>query len=203
MALDTFANLKTAIADTLDRDDLTGNIPDFIRLAESRHRRDLRIREMIVRESLTVNSRNIALPAGFLQPVGGIRLLTNRVRILNSVGQRKLNSYYKQESGKPQYYYIGNDIEFDVQPDSPYSGELTFYKEVTPLSDSNTSNSILANYPDAYLYASLAASAPFLMDDPRIVTWNAFYQDTVQGANTISKRRAGGKLASSIVGATP
>lgn len=202
MAIDTFANLKTAIADTLDRDDLTSHIPNFIALAESRHRRDLRVREMIVRESITINARQIALPTGFLQPIG-MRLLTNPVTVLRPVSEDRMSALYKQENGKPQYFYVSNDIEFDRQPDSTYTGSISFYKEETPLSDSNTSNNILANYPDAYLYACLAASAPFLMDDPRIVTWNAFYQDCVQGANNISKRRIAGKMSSRPVGNTP
>ena len=36
MALGTFTELKDAIADWLDRSDLTARIPDFIALAEAR-----------------------------------------------------------------------------------------------------------------------------------------------------------------------
>jgi hypothetical protein len=35
MALTTYAELKTSIADFLNRDDLTSAIPDFITLAEA------------------------------------------------------------------------------------------------------------------------------------------------------------------------
>ena len=41
MAFDTYANLKTAIANFLARDDLTTQIPDFISLAEARMSREL------------------------------------------------------------------------------------------------------------------------------------------------------------------
>ena len=40
MALDTYTNLKTEIANYLNRDDLTTNIDTFIDLAESRHAKD-------------------------------------------------------------------------------------------------------------------------------------------------------------------
>ena len=49
MALDTYSNLKTEIASYLNRDDLTTNIDTFIDLAESRHAKDLRLREMAVK----------------------------------------------------------------------------------------------------------------------------------------------------------
>ena len=42
MALTTYDELKTSIADFLDRDDLTSVIPDFITLAEADLNRGLR-----------------------------------------------------------------------------------------------------------------------------------------------------------------
>ena len=46
MALDTYTNLKTAIANFLARDDLTSEIDDFIDLTEAEFNRELRIRAM-------------------------------------------------------------------------------------------------------------------------------------------------------------
>ena len=46
MALSTYSDLKTAIANFLARDDLTTQIPDFIRLAEARMSRELDTRSM-------------------------------------------------------------------------------------------------------------------------------------------------------------
>ena len=69
MALGTFTELKDAIADWLDRSDLTARIPDFITLAEARLNRDLRIRPMEVRSSMETTSgqRYFNLPGGYLQ----------------------------------------------------------------------------------------------------------------------------------------
>ncbi len=46
MAISTYAELKTSIANWLDREDLTDIIPDFIALAETRHKRELKRRRM-------------------------------------------------------------------------------------------------------------------------------------------------------------
>ena len=49
MAISTYAELKTSIASLLDRSDLTDVIPDFIALAETRNKRDFKIRRMETR----------------------------------------------------------------------------------------------------------------------------------------------------------
>ena len=69
MALDTYANLKTSIANYLNRDDLTTYLPDFISLAEARHGRDLRLRimENVGTASATGGQNYIDLPTNFLE----------------------------------------------------------------------------------------------------------------------------------------
>ena len=44
MAISNYSELKAAIADWLNRSDLTDSIPDFIALAETRHKRDFKIK---------------------------------------------------------------------------------------------------------------------------------------------------------------
>ena len=53
MALDTYSNLKTTIANYLNRSDLTSNLGDFITLTEARLNRELRVREMINTDTST------------------------------------------------------------------------------------------------------------------------------------------------------
>tara|TARA_R100001510_G_scaffold686_1_gene510 strand:- start:874 stop:1080 length:207 start_codon:yes stop_codon:yes gene_type:complete len=68
MAFDTFSNLKTAIANYLNRDDLTAFIGDFITLTESRLNRELRVREMISSDTSTTTvsgTQSYSLPTGF------------------------------------------------------------------------------------------------------------------------------------------
>ena len=46
MAISTYTELQTAVANWLDRDDLTARIPEFIALTEARFNRLLRVRSM-------------------------------------------------------------------------------------------------------------------------------------------------------------
>jgi len=70
MAISTFAELKTATANWLDRSDLTDRIPEFIALAEARFNRNLRIRDMETVStaiSTVAGTREYNLPTGFVQ----------------------------------------------------------------------------------------------------------------------------------------
>lgn len=208
MSLDTFANLKTSIADHLDRDDLTSYIPDFITLAEAMHKRSpqkggIRIKEQMTREALTINARQVSLPTGFLGAVT-LRILTTPVTLLSYVNYHEMNRLRDETNGKPAYFTVSSEFEFDRTPDSSYSGEIVYWKAETALSDENTSNNILAADPGAYLYGALAAAAPFLMDDPRIPVWKGLYAECARGLNGLTTdSRTAGPLVSRVAGDTP
>lgn len=202
MSLDTYANLKTEIANHLERSDLTSDIDTFIDLAEERHRADVRIREMVSRSSLTINARYVNLPSDLLQPIS-LRILTDPVTVLNAVSPHEMTRIRVESTGKPTSYCIsGSEIEFDKAPDSSYSGEIRYYAEQTALSDANTTNDILTRAPSLYLYGALLAAEPFLMNDARIQTWAALYDAARDGINTMDRKRSG-PLVSKVVGATP
>ena len=203
MSISTYAELKTAIADFLDRDDLTANIDTFIDLAESYHKRDIRIPEMISRESITVNARQISLPTGFIEPIS-FRLLTNPVTVLKQVNLHEMNRNRFEVNGKPTLFSITGEIEFDKTPDDSYSGEIIFWKEETALSDANTSNNILARAPDVYLYGALVHTAPFPQEDSRIAVWASLYSQGVRQLNSSARKsRRSSPQVSRVSGSTP
>ena len=72
MALSTYSELQTEIASWLDRSDLTAQIPTFIKLAEARINRTLRVRAMetVVQHTMVGLSKRIALPSDYLQMRG-------------------------------------------------------------------------------------------------------------------------------------
>lgn len=203
MSISTVADLRNAIADYLDDDGLSSQINDFISLAESRHRRDIRMREQIVREALAVDARNVSLPSGFLEALN-LRLLTDPVTVLQEVSLHEMTVARKETTGKPSLFAIMSDFEFDVTPDESYSGQITYYKAFTALDDTDTSNTLLTLAPDAYLYAALSASAPFQMADERVQLWESLYQQAVQGLNNQARNsRRVGPLVSRVYGRTP
>ena len=192
MALDTFAGLKATIADYLNRDDLTAIIPSFITIAEAKFNRKLRTRQMIKRANAQIETAFFAYPSDWLQ-AKEFQLNTNPIVRLQFVTEAygdelKANRYVS--IGQPAYYTItGTQLEFIPTPDSTYSAELTYYAKIPALSDSNTSNWLLAYAPDLYLYGALMEAAPYLKDDERLPVWSQMYISSL-GDIEIADQRA-------------
>jgi hypothetical protein len=181
MDLSTYSGLKAAIADYLNRDDLTSVIPAFIALAEAKFNRKLRARQMVKRATATIDSQYFAYPADWLEAKEFI-LNTNPITYMQFATESQANELKAStivSAGKPSYYtIIGSQIEVIAQPDTSYTGQLTYYAKIPSLSDSNTSNWLLAYAPDLYLYGALLESAPYLKDDDRLAIWGQMYSDS-------------------------
>tara|TARA_R100001509_G_scaffold139698_1_gene94201 strand:+ start:901 stop:1530 length:630 start_codon:yes stop_codon:yes gene_type:complete len=206
MALDTYSNLKTTIANYLNRSDLTAYLGDFITLTEARLNRELRVREMVNTDTSTTTvagTQSYSLPTGYLEATTVIfqsdPYCTLRF-ISNSDFYNKYNA--SQSRGKPTYFTIvGSNILLGVAPNSSTTLQINYYKSLTALSDSNASNDILTNYPELYLYGALAESAPFIMQDERINTWGNLYKEALKNANETSSR--GSTTSSPLQMSTP
>lgn len=179
MAITNYSELKLAIADWLDRTDLTDSIPDFITLAETRHRRDFKIRRMETRVTANtiVDSEYYTLPDNFVA-MRNIQLNTNPKTSLEYLTPEQMDRIHAGSTkGKPKAYsIIGNNIQLRPLPDSVYQIEMLYFKYFTPLSDSNTTNDMLTYHPDAYLYGALVEAEPYLQNDKRIQVWAGYYE---------------------------
>ena len=187
MALGTFTELKDAIADWLDRSDLTARIPDFITLAEARLNRDLRIRPMEVRSSMETTSgqRYFNLPGGYLQ-MRNMQMNTTPITPLEYITPEMLDRLYgSSTTGKPRAYtLIGDEIQLAPIPDSDYTVEMAFYEKFTALGDGTsgtvTTNWLTTNAPDILLYGALLEAEPFIKNDERIALWLNAYSSAVK-----------------------
>ncbi len=171
MAIDSYTTLQTAVANWLDRDDLTDRIPEFISLAEARFNRDLRIRAMETKQtaSTVAAQRNYALPSGYLQ-MRNFQVNVTPVRVLEYVTPEIYDRLYgSTANGIPVYYtLLANEIQLGPIPDSVMTLEMTFYKTFDALSPTTTTNWVLTNAPDVYLYAALMEAEAFLVNDARL-----------------------------------
>lgn len=186
MALNTYSALKTAIANWLNRSDLTSEISgDFIVLAEKDFNSKLRIRKMIATDSsFTIDAETKAIPTGFLQ-VRDFYILNGGVKYsLKYITPAQMDQIKGgSTTGQPSTFTIlGDNFRFAPSPSASYTGVLNYYKEFDPLSDSNTSNYILTNHPAIYLYGSLYHAANFLggVDPQRLQQWQQMYETAME-----------------------
>ena len=181
MAISNYSELKAAIADWLNRSDLTDSIPDIIVLAETRHKRDFKIRRMETRvtANTVADSEFYSLPDNYVA-MRNIQLNTDPKTPLEYLTPEQMDRIHAGSSkGKPKAYsIIGNNIQLRPIPDSAYQIEILYFKHFTALSDSNTTNDMLTHHPDAYLYGALVEAEPYLQNDKRIQVWSAYYDRT-------------------------
>jgi hypothetical protein len=56
---------------------------------------------------------------------------------------------------------------------------MMFYKKIDALSAVNTTEQMLTDNPDIYLYGALLEAEPFLMNDQRVQLWATALQEAV------------------------
>jgi hypothetical protein len=178
MAFTNYSDLKTEIANYLGRSDLTAQIPTFIRLAEDRVARDLRIRHMlkVAQATMTADDNTVALPSDFLA-MKDIHIQSNPIRTLQFQNSSNFfrNARVSEKGAPTMYTLLASEFQFAPTPDSNYTLKLIYYYKPDYLSDTNSSNAFLANCPDLLLYGSLAEAEPYLMNDERTQTWASLY----------------------------
>ena len=189
MTLSTYSALKTAIADFLNRDDLTSAIPTFIALAEARMNRELRTWRQEARSEATLDNQYSALPTNFSQVIR-LQLLdapTSEVEPISTAQMTALRGSRNDMPGRPAYYAItAQGLELFPTPDGTYDASLVYVARIPALSDSATTNWVLTDAPDVYLYGALVHSAPYLKDDPRIAVWESLHAAAVAALNAQS-----------------
>lgn len=183
----SYTTLQSTIADYLARTDLTAQIPEFIRLAEDRLRRDLRIRQMlkVATAVATTGDSTVSLPSDFLA-MKDLHIQGNPVKTIEFLSTsnffRNAGTSYK---GAPNYYtLLGSEFQFAPVPDSDYTLQMVYFYQPDYLSNTNPSNLWLAYTPDLLLYASLGEAEPYLMNDERLQTWASMYD---RGLNAVIK----------------
>jgi len=177
VAITTYAQLQTATANWLDRTDLSARIPEFIELAEANFNRVIRQPDMIAKDdSFSIAGRYTTLPANTLEI---IRIVVDLTPVIvleyltpEEISQRRI---VMSSTGKPYYFTMiggsSNQLEVLPSPDSTYTSSIVYYTRIAALSDSATSNWLLAAHPDIYLFGTLVEAEPYLKNDERMPMW--------------------------------
>lgn len=179
----SYATLQSAIADYLNRQDLTAQIPMFIQFCEADLNTRLRCREQIVRAEATSDNEYVQLPSDWLEAVN-LQIVdgTSPLRYV-TMDEADIINRERRYQYVVAYSLMDGAIELVPPPAADVAIEMSYYAKIPALSDSNTSNWLLTKAPDVYLYGALTHAAPFLLDDQRIAVFGSFYSGRVQALN--------------------
>lgn len=192
MAITTYSELQTAVANWLDRTDLTDRIPEFIALAEADINSHFAHRDIESTSTLTatVGSHTIALPTGYRSPLNMWLLWAG------SAGTQELRAVTRETlrittvNAIPHAWCIdGDTIYFDcpANSNSDYSFLFRWMGSIA-LSTTTTTNLVLTNYPNVYLFGALKEAAPYLRDPDALAIWEAKYSDAITKAKAKENR---------------
>lgn len=159
MSITTYAELKAAVAKWVNKTNLTAQIPDFIRIAEAKLNRRLRVSSMetaLVETAIT--SGAVARPAGMLSIKAiwstGAEQVTLQQSTLEYINRQPTNA------GQARWFaWSEDDLVF-----YPTGGSVAaiYYTSIPALSDAAETNWLLSASPDLYLWAAIEQAHVYL-----------------------------------------
>ena len=179
----TYSELKTNIANYLNRSDLTDQMDMFIDNVEGELNRKVRTKEMIKRANATADSQYLSLPTDWLEVIN-VEITSNDFEPLFQQSLESLDVYRQSinnKTGQPIYFAIMDEaLELAPTPEQSYTLQLTYYEKIPALSDSNTSNFVSLNHPDVYLYGALKHASIYLMEDERVAMFTQLFEKALE-----------------------
>lgn len=196
MALSTYTELKAALADWLNRGDLTSQIVDFVDLCEDEIDRRAEV-EYERRDTITLNAEVVTLPDDLREITSLAHDATNRRGPIDIVAPEELTTY-KAISGRltgfPRKGAVtsnGTELILAPVPDQSYVAEIIYATKLDRLSATVPTNWVLDSHSDVYLFGSLLQSAPFLIGDPREASWESRFEKGLAQLADLIRRRKG------------
>jgi hypothetical protein len=192
VAITTYDELKTAVANYVNRADLTARIPEFISLAEARISRQLRRTTVTEPITLTASAASISLPA----TAGELRYLRMNdgvyqfpLEITSPVAVADLLSAYGNVAGVPKRAAVlEGELYLAPMANDDFTAEISYFEKLVALSSGNPSNSVLADAPDLYLAGALVEAFLYLEYDERVTIWEAKFEAALDELNTARER---------------
>jgi hypothetical protein len=171
MTISTYTELQSAVADWMHRTGdttFTTYVPDFIRLAEARFNRALRVSDMEADFASTALTNGAAtLPSDFLA-FKELRFDGSTDYTLRPKSLEWIRAQDNLDTGDAQYFAVAKSTVICWPTTGPIKG--TYYQQIPALA-SNSTNWLLTDHPDLYLFASLVEACLWAQDDSRLPFW--------------------------------
>jgi hypothetical protein len=201
MTIQTYSDLQGAVANWIARADLTTNIPDFIALFESVANRRLRLRQQESAVTLTASSGVATLPADYL----AWRRVTwtgQFPRELEYVHPSYLHALYPTLPADIPRLFTIEGGNLTVAPTDNTALTFDYFQKIPALSNTNTSNWLLATAPDLYLFGSLAEAHGFVKDAESLALWKSRRDELFEEIERLDVKTRG-QSGIRVVGPTP
>lgn len=180
-----FGQLKTKVADYLNRNDLTSIIPDFINQAMHRIEREHNFNCMQARITGTLTDDTISEPVRFKEVDALFLNINGALRRLTKDSYGHMLSIYPSGSLAKEtpllFARLTSVSKFYMRPypDSAYSYEMIYYAYTADSSSDSDTNWWTNNAWEALLYGALLEAMPYVADDTRLAIWLQIYNEKI------------------------
>jgi hypothetical protein len=182
MALSTYTDLKASVASFLHRDDLTTEIEDFIRLAEADMQVRAKLSQWDTSATISVTSGVGAIPSDFMSAISAT--YGSQTGTLQHLHGERFDNYLEYAgSGEPVAFTIRGS-QLLLAPTATGDVVLNYRARFTALSNSSTTNSLLALFPDAYLNGALMHAAHWTLDSESMSKYAGMFEAAIRRIRT-------------------
>lgn len=194
-----YASLLIDAGEYSGRNDIAPHFDRFLRFAEAKFNRVLRVADMETVAMVTLASGDGTLPVGFLE---AREVLMAPYYPLRAMSLQSLTARYGSFGGQPQgYYIVGNRLS--ARPTWDGDLTLTYYEAIPPLTPQNPTNWLITKAPDIYLYAIVEEVAIWEKAPDKVAAAQGLRTQAMAGLSLLDERSRWGNAQVTIEGPTP
>lgn len=192
--------LRLAVRDYLNRSDTTAYEDAVFQAAEKWIYRNVRCRIMETALGGVVTTGGVVpIPSNYI----GLKHAYVNGSTTQQVQPKNpefiyLNYPVRSSGGKPKFIAReGNNFIFGPYPDSAYSLQGIYYQRFPSILSTST-NGLISDHPDLWLFACLCEFEPFLENDERVMLWKSKRDEialNINGEDSRWQNWSGGALA--------
>ena len=181
-----YTELKSIAVSLSDNDEteVSGYLDTAIDIVESRLNNTIRVRQMATRWMVNTDQEYITLPPDWLESQRVSTTASNEDYPLEYYTPYELKRLPDTNGAPAAYTVVGNLLQLYPVPDQEYDILVSYWKRITPLDDTNTTNWVSTDYPQIYINGVMVEVHKFLFDEQRA----AYYEDMfVKSINELQK----------------
>lgn len=172
----------------------TTKIPEWIQMAEAHMQTTCKLVEFEASATVTITLGVGTLPTD-LVAMRSVYWDGSPDRPLQYVTPEKYDALRGNDTGDG-YYYTISGLTIRTTPMGSGSIVLTYSARFTPITATNLTNSLITNYPDVYLFGTLAQACLWKQDDPGAQKWGALFANAIGRVSVNNEdRKFAGQLA--------
>jgi hypothetical protein len=197
----SYSTLQSELKAEMDRsDDTSSPWTRFIDQAESRMRRDPRIRRPVMDSAFSISAETGTLPNGYAQALGMAHDGSTYYGAIRRVAMDELPEYksIRGTPGVPEVFAIISRTQYQVSPvpDQTYTVSFAYYETVTKLGGAVLSNWLLDDHADIYMAACVVEAALYFRDADKAAEYQQLYDRKAEEYHRDQERHEfGGTMA--------